>query len=1398
MINHRQHIIAHCNWDTSFDSKEQGVQLQDMISHWSHYHLSRELTPLFNGICPEGQTLKINTLEVDLGIIEYQDFQEELPLKLKSALHQKLQDIIRYPHMHGQGLEVIHEDISFIESLKYFLLQGIKPWSYATASMGIHELFNDQITHNRTTLMNMIASIGIHQYVRKRIAWQLKEPVIKKIIESIEPSNHRQIFIFSEELTNIQKKETVVKTSLQDFKKNLWFWILNYLFIERGSMFNKMAFVKSNIQQMANHFNIEYYTLFELIEDAVHNIYGNTSIKNDFILILIALSKEQHNTNNVPVTEKQIENDWKLVYSFFKNPLSRKSIQHKNRCNDLIVHFSKTSLSRLKKMLFSLRISSLIWLDILQEVRPSVREVIFQVIAPEKASSVIEQIRFFEAIKMPQNFTNAAFGIWGFGVQFLLENNTKTESKDVFIKTTIEKLSTTASLSKIEVLEKLLHTEITQSDKTIKTITIYNTLKTMYIGEITKGHPSYSKERFVIVLQRLNEALRDNSIPQTISEEFYKSISYWLKKDPLAVWDILSAFPDREQIISYISLVMSTQEIEVFLKSIHNEKVQFLYDFYNSVELALHKTISNTQILTIIKHSVKRIGFETIINSKNASFIQFVTQVIAQLKVHEEIGTVLDFAKAISEISPFLFQRIQNTSLEQFLKKEQDIFLEKTDSITQLTHAIKKVSTEQFYVAKLVKKILFEKTIEIKKYQSLLNDVNSYLLPAHTLDIQDYVEQYVQLYTSNKGLQSIRVVREILTSLYLNCLTDYQLYRGDISRFDQLYLKAIQYRFETLRSIVASARVQKETKTPFIYSEALVQLSEEGVYTYIKRSLISSTLYIEIDKKKIAFKTLIQIGLEQSPERIRRLIKDLSVTKSQQEVFINAIDFEQFISLISSDIKDREMSQFYIATRSLYHLLLKIRVKQSTSDITYHFWEQLMMLLKNEKTHIQALKELTKYTLEILSKESEMSTSYLIKFSKDRHIEIPEILKKNLVEENKAFEKLPATVSESKVPKDIEYCLSMGNLEELCLYIIYYHKIPSWFYTTQYMRPSILLQEIVTQYPLKLLGVLRKNTITPSQYTWLYEVINFATFITSLAKLYPRQQQQFYTLKEFYTVLKEVHIQGVPTSKMHHILFGKILHAWKESHWDLISSTSIWRELIWELCAKNNAKKESFFEAIHTVKIRLPTTLQITYNQLYKNQNTITSGIKKEHITKDNNMSTSQDSTSILDQGISIQNAGLVIMNTYISMLFDRLGLTKENGFVSEQSQVNAVHYLQYLVTGLSETEESLLVLNKVICGISIQTPIKGGIEISQDHKTLIQGLIEAAIGYWPAIGECSIDGFRGNWLVRDGILREEPDRWTLIVEKRAYDILMLKSPFSFSIIKLPWMIKPLHVTWSF
>lgn len=170
----------------------------------------------------------------------------------------------------------------------------------------------------------------------------------------------------------------------------------------------------------------------------------------------------------------------------------------------------------------------------------------------------------------------------------------------------------------------------------------------------------------------------------------------------------------------------------------------------------------------------------------------------------------------------------------------------------------------------------------------------------------------------------------------------------------------------------------------------------------------------------------------------------------------------------------------------------------------------------------------------------------------------------------------------------------------------------------------------------------------------------------------------------------------------------------------------------------------------------------------------------------------------MLAERIVVKNAGLVLISSYFTMLLERLELTSENKFVGKEAQLSAVHYLQYVATGFTYTEEHHLPLNKILCGVSPIEPVSNRIDVSEAQITLISGMLEAIINQWSAIGNSSIDGFRGNWLVRDGLLIEDINNWTLNVEKRAYDILINRSPFSFSIVKFPWMKKPLHVNWSY
>lgn len=171
-------------------------------------------------------------------------------------------------------------------------------------------------------------------------------------------------------------------------------------------------------------------------------------------------------------------------------------------------------------------------------------------------------------------------------------------------------------------------------------------------------------------------------------------------------------------------------------------------------------------------------------------------------------------------------------------------------------------------------------------------------------------------------------------------------------------------------------------------------------------------------------------------------------------------------------------------------------------------------------------------------------------------------------------------------------------------------------------------------------------------------------------------------------------------------------------------------------------------------------------------------------------------STSQAQSPSYVQNSGIVILNGYMRMFMDRLNLLDGEKFRTLESQHRCVYLNNYLATGVWGAPDHELDLSKVMCGLDTSDEVVVSDPLTEAEKTLAESLIKAAISHWPSIGASSVDGFRGNWMVRNGGLQESQERWDLVVERRAYDVLLSRSPFSFSIIKYPWMAKPIQVTW--
>jgi len=104
--------------------------------------------------------------------------------------------------------------------------------------------------------------------------------------------------------------------------------------------------------------------------------------------------------------------------------------------------------------------------------------------------------------------------------------------------------------------------------------------------------------------------------------------------------------------------------------------------------------------------------------------------------------------------------------------------------------------------------------------------------------------------------------------------------------------------------------------------------------------------------------------------------------------------------------------------------------------------------------------------------------------------------------------------------------------------------------------------------------------------------------------------------------------------------------------------------------------------------------------------------------------------------------------------------------------------------------------MEKYLCGFDPVEPIERFMPLTEAMKAESEQLLLAAIGHWDVLKNTSTDGLREAFLQRNGKL-VPGDYERLIVEGSGIDILLEHLPWSFSLIKLPWMRKILYVDWS-
>jgi hypothetical protein len=1316
------HTVAQCLWDTTFDDQSLAYQLQEYLSQWSNTELSSLLDRAFQQFCPVGQIWRIGTLNLDLGEIDLDELRTELPRRVQAGLFEQLRRLLYDSSWQARSDETFFPQnelradsqiISPIHSLNdfvgFFLRNGDAPWWYS-GNQSNQAILLMQLENSPRQVAAIIRDAGQAEAVRKRIVWQYNSEIIKKIIRVLEPKHHDYIETYADNLIDLQIKTRQPGCDTGAFERQSWFWILTHLLVERGSLFNTIAFVESTLRQMAHGYQLDFRSLLLQLVTAAQSLEFKGSSRPRFIQALIYVQQKTLTENPQNTAVKPDTDYWQA----FTHGLHGR--QQSARADD-VYHlgelFTLLTLENPLEMTALLRREgreAKVRQRLISQFKQDELCQVLKLLAPQDYQFILSYAH--QNCEVLIRHKTGEQLVWEVLLAYLLTNSGSRFNPRRFIDTTLLRISQARGISYMVLLDMLTQSPMFyQADaQCIELLSIFNDLK-------LETH-RYEDNR-----------LQTDSL-------YAEALALYLTTGQAAKVLGKHYLPLPELMFSVL-LYGQPAKLALLITAAFNKGS----DKGQSLKISGGTDVNAGTRIQRLMGLIPSADFPLVLRTLNEPAAQFANDLIATL-IHWQSRQRLPslngfdlYYQLHGLILRILIDRHgSGFSLAQFLP---DFFNRLSESHHVNTDALKAEILLSFsqtdsqstpYASNL--QMLLQWLTHFKTGQPdpgvLASQRNETELPGQKMNAL-----LCCLRADKTGLQKLGLTSDPET--VLPCLLD-----EIVPAHTGLLLDQLQQ--QTDRQALAQA----------IFSQAGRPLIQQWLSTLWPSGNKSAWEFMEQWQNVIA-----QSGLWQgSLGRLQQILHSV--------FYLSVLDLAlaKHGGLGRNHLNDLLDTMVQLSCRQL-HINL-VQLSQNSSLNQARLWRPAVERLAGTLIEGGPAK------------------------AADKHIQ-----KSKMPPQDSVVLTKPLFVQDLQG----QY-LNHPLLFILCQCLLLHGRPPLWL-ETQTLNLHQMIADLLQLKPQLLQRIIKSIQHQPEVMFRLQHLINYTDLLAAAAKTDPHLEPLLAMLTAVYQAFLHLRFDAMDSGLPAALLWQKTLQAWLNGNWQALQPLLVFIGLSAELIRRQNISTELIEAEFKRKKLLFPAECQtVITNGLRAAQTqaeqTLANNIYNPVVVPPSKNKQASEPT----MPIQINNAGLVLFQGFITTYFKRLELVNGNAFCSAQTQRNAVHCLQYLATGLAATEEQHLVLNKVLCGLAPPAPIELGIELTLEQEATADSLIEAIINYWPAIGSSSIDGFRGNWLVRNGLLSQSDDSWALVIEKRPYDLLLQSAPFSYNLIKLPWMTKALYVTW--
>lgn len=211
----------------------------------------------------EDEVIRIEALEIDLGLLPEVDFYDSFPRRLAGKLDEVFADCMRYQEKYP--VEVISLQKDRLEVLLQFLFQGIFPAGGPGGIAELSRLLRIVVHENGWLLIRRLRQQRHPMGISERLAFQFSDADLELLVGVAEPAEAVFINLYTRYLIVTHRRLDRPEITADHFRDVIWQTVLSYLLFEGRSFFSRKQMVAQTVHRLALHFNLEFHFLLELL-----------------------------------------------------------------------------------------------------------------------------------------------------------------------------------------------------------------------------------------------------------------------------------------------------------------------------------------------------------------------------------------------------------------------------------------------------------------------------------------------------------------------------------------------------------------------------------------------------------------------------------------------------------------------------------------------------------------------------------------------------------------------------------------------------------------------------------------------------------------------------------------------------------------------------------------------------------------------------------------------------------------------------------------------------------------------------------------------------------------------------------------------------------------------------